>query len=101
MGPGAGAAIASALTKGAKPAADKAVDALIASPEFIAATRSSTVQGQRAAVHRLAASAAFSRFLSALKQPMPISERERWLLDALRPAPLNIMQGGREEAPTY
>lgn len=84
LGPGVGAAIASALTRGAKPAADKAVDALIASPEFIAAARAAGGSGQAAAVRSLAYSKNFTRFVRALGQPRELSNRERWLMQALQ-----------------
>lgn len=84
VGPGAGAAIASALTNGAKPAADKAIDALIASPEFLAATRTAGTPKQAAAIKHLAASKEFTRFVRALNQPRELSNRERWILDAMQ-----------------
>lgn len=84
VGPGAGAAIASALTKGAKPAADKAIDALIASPEFLAATRAAGTPKQAAAIKHLAASKEFTQFVRALNQPRELSNRERWILDAMQ-----------------
>jgi len=81
-GPGAGAAVASALTKGAKPQAIKAVDALITSPEFIAATRSAT--GSPAAVRKLAYSKMFSNFVRALGNPPAMQDRERWIAQAMQ-----------------
>lgn len=92
MGPGVGAAIASALTKGAKPAADKAVDALIASPEFAAAVRAAGSPGQATAVRSLAYSKTFTRFVRAIGQPRELSNRERWILNALQ-AENNLNRG--------
>jgi hypothetical protein len=84
LGPGVGAAIASALTRGAKPAANKAVDALIASPEFVQAVRAAGGTGQAAAARSLAYSKPFTRFVRALGQPRELSNRERWVMQALQ-----------------
>jgi hypothetical protein len=77
-GTGLAAGIASALTKG-KPNAMKAADALISSPEFLAAARS----GSPAAVRRLALSKAFADYRRALKNPRELSNPEKWIQDAL------------------
>lgn len=77
-GTGLAAGIASALTKG-KPNAMKAADALISSPEFLAAARS----GSPAAVRRLALSKAFSDYRRALKNPRELSNPEKWIQRAL------------------
>ena len=84
LGPGVGAALASALTRSAKPAADKAVDALIASPEFLQAVQASSGASQQAAVRSLAYSKPFTRFVRAIGQPRELSNRERWLMQALQ-----------------
>lgn len=78
--PGAGlaAGLASALTKG-KPNAMKAVDALISSPEFAQAVRSAG-QGD---VTRLAYSKPFTKFIRAVGNPKELTNRERWILQAL------------------
>jgi orotidine-5'-phosphate decarboxylase len=54
LGPGVGAALASALTRGAKTASGKAIDALIVSPEFARAVSQTSKPAQAAAVTRLA-----------------------------------------------
>lgn len=79
-----GAAIGSALTKGAKSAADKAIDALIAYPEFVAASRAAGSPKQASAIKHLAAPKEFTRFVHALNQPRELSNRERWILDAMQ-----------------
>lgn len=77
-GTGLAAGIASALTKG-KPNAMKAADALISSPEFLAAARA----GTPAAVRRLAISKAFRDYARALKNPRALSNPEKWIQRAL------------------
>lgn len=77
-GTGLAAGIASALTKG-KPNAMKAADALISSPEFLAAARS----GSPAAIRRLGMSKAFADYRRALKNPRELSNPEKWLQRAL------------------
>lgn len=84
LGPGVGAAIASALTRGAKPAADKAVDALISSPAFIQAAKQVGQPGQTAAVRALAYSKPFTKFVRAVGSPREMSNRERWILNAMQ-----------------
>jgi hypothetical protein len=77
-GTGLAAGIASALTKG-KPNAMKAADALISSPEFLAAARA----GTPAAARRLALSKAFADYRRALKNPRELSNPEKWIQRAL------------------
>lgn len=77
-GTGLAAGIASALTKG-KPNAMKAADALISSPEFLAAARS----GSPAAVRRLGLSKAFADYRRALNNPRELSNPEKWIQRAL------------------
>jgi hypothetical protein len=79
-GTGLSAGIASALAKG-KPNALKAADALIASPEFVQMARSG---GNPAAVRALAYSKPFTRFVRAIGQPRELSNRERWVLQAMQ-----------------
>lgn len=79
--PGAGVAagIASALTKG-KTSAMKAADALINSPEFIAAARNASKQN----VAKLAKSKPFSAFIRAAGNPREMRDREKWVTLALQ-----------------
>ncbi len=83
LGPGVGAALASALTKGARPAADRAVDALIASPEFLRAAKAAGTPAQPAAVRSFAYSKPFTLFVRAVGAPRELSNRERWVLQAI------------------
>ena len=82
--PGAGlaAGVASALTKG-KPNAMKAVDALIASPEFTEAVKQMNSGQTKAAALRLAYSKPFTKFVRAVGNPKELSNRERWILQTL------------------
>ena len=82
-GAGIGASIASALVKG-KPNTMKAVDALISSPEFEQAVKQVAATGdtQKFAA-RLAYSKPFTKFVRAVGQPQEMSNRERWILQAL------------------
>lgn len=82
-GTGLAAALGSALTKG-KPNALKAADELISSPEFIALAKQAGKPGEAAAVRRFAYSKAFTRFVRAIGQPRELSNRERWVLQALQ-----------------
>lgn len=79
--PGAGVAagIASALTRG-KTSAMKAADALINSPEFIAAARNASKQN----VAKLAKSKPFSAFIRAAGNPREMRDREKWVTLALQ-----------------
>lgn len=81
-GPGIGAAVASALSKGAKPNAIKAADALIASPEFAQLAR----QGgnQAAKVRQFAYSKPFTRYVRAVGSPRSMENREKWVLQVLQ-----------------
>lgn len=83
--PGAGvsAAIASALTKG-KPNALKAADALISSPEFSQAVKEAAQGSQKQAVARIAYSKPFTKFVRAVGNPKDMSNRERWITQALQ-----------------
>jgi len=77
------AAIDSALTQGGKNSAIKAADALIGSPEFVQMARQAgTPEAQQAAL-RLAYSRPFTKFVRAVGAPKELSNRERWILQAL------------------
>lgn len=91
--PGAGIAsgIASALTKG-KPSALKAADALISSPEFIQAAKAAGTPQQAQAARALAASKSFSKFVRAVGAPREMSNRERWIVNAMQ-AQNNLNRG--------
>lgn len=97
--PGAGisAGIASALTKG-KPNALKAADALISSPEFAAAIRSSGSESASSAAKQLARSGAFRRFYMAAKQPRELSQPERWILSSMQAEASNGTQPTAQKA---
>lgn len=83
--PGAGLAsgITSALARG-KPNVVKAVDAVIASPEFVEAAKTAGKAGQEQAARRLAYSKQFTKFVRAAGQPREMSNRERWILNAMQ-----------------
>jgi hypothetical protein len=91
--PGAGisAGIASALTKG-KPNALRAADALISSPEFIQAARAAGTPQQAQAARAMAYSKAFTKFVRAVGAPREISNRERWIVNAMQ-AQSNLNRG--------
>jgi len=83
--PGAGlsAGIASALTKG-KPNVLKAADTLIASPEFMEAVKASAAGNNKLAARKLSLSKPFIRFARALKNPPEMTNKERWIINALQ-----------------
>lgn len=81
--PGLASALASA-TMSSKPSIVQAADRLIASPEFIAAARSAGTPQQAAAARALAFSKPFTRFVRAIGQPRELSNRERWILQAMQ-----------------
>jgi hypothetical protein len=87
--PGAGisAGIASALAKG-KPNVLKAADQLIASPEFVqmakASAANTSTARSAAAARALAFSKPFTRFARALGNPRELSNRERWVMQAMQ-----------------
>ena len=83
LGPGVGAAIASALSRGAKPSAIKAADALIASPEFQQAVKQAASGEVKQASTRLAYSKPFTKFVRAIRNPKEMTNRERWIMQAL------------------
>lgn len=80
-------AVSSALNKGVKPNAIKAIDNLIASPEFIQAAKAADNAPQAAkaaAARKLAYSPAFTRYVRSLGNPRELSNRERWVLNAMQ-----------------
>lgn len=91
--PGAGIAsgIASALTKG-KPNALKAADALISSPEFLQAAKAAGNPQQAQATRALAYSKPFTKFVRAVGAPREMSNRERWIVNAMQ-AHINLNRG--------
>lgn len=84
VGPGAAAAVASALAKGAKPSAIKAVDTLIASPEFVAMVKQAGTAAEKPATLRLVHSKPFSNFVRAVGSPHEMSNREKWVTQAIQ-----------------
>lgn len=91
--PGAGisASIASALTKG-KPSALKAADALISSPEFSEAVKQAAKGETKQAALKLAYSKQFTKFVRAVGNPKEMSNRERWILQAIEASSANQRQ---------
>lgn len=81
--PGLASALASATMTG-KPSIMQAADRLIASPEFIAAARAAGTKQQAAAARALAYSKPFTRFVRAIGQPRELSNRERWVMQAMQ-----------------
>src|SRR6185369_8253976 len=96
-GHGAGLAMGlfSALKGGAKPSAVKAIDEMLTSPEFmqLASSAAGSAQ-QQTAVRAFAYSKAFTKFARAIGQPRELSNRERWVMQALQ-AQNNADQKGR------
>jgi len=86
-GPGVGAAFASALAKGAKPEAIKAVDKLLTSPEFTELARR-TAHGvrpeQQDAIRRFVQSPGWRRFAHVMKMPGNGTASQRWVTQALQ-----------------
>lgn len=91
--PGAGisASIASALTKG-KPSALKAADALISSPEFNEAVKQAAKGESKKAALKLAYSKPFTKFVRSIGNPKELSNRERWILQAIEASSANQKQ---------
>ncbi|CAB4123403.1 LT_GEWL domain containing protein [uncultured Caudovirales phage] len=92
LGPGVGAAIASALSRGAKPSVMKAADALIASPEFQQAVKQAATGETKQAAVRLAYSKPFTKFVRAVGSPKEMTNRERWIMQALEASSNNQKQ---------
>lgn len=86
-GPGVGAAFASALAKGAKPEAIKAVDKLLTSPEFTELARR-TAHGvrpeQQDAIRRFVQSPGWRRFAHVMKMPGNATASQQWVTQALQ-----------------
>lgn len=83
-GAGMSAAIASALTKGAKTPAAEAIDKLIVSPEFAQLAKTPAGAAREAAAKRLSRSQAFRRFVAAAGSPRELSNKERWILQSMQ-----------------
>lgn len=81
--PGMASALMSATMRN-KPSIVQAADKLIASPEFIAAAKQAGQPGQAAAVRTLAYSKPFTKYVRALGAPREMSNRERWILNAMQ-----------------
>jgi len=85
-GHGAGVAMGvfSALRGGAKPSAIKAIDELLTSPEFMQLARNAGTTSQASAVRSLAFSKGFNKFARAVGNPREMSNRERWIANAMQ-----------------
>jgi hypothetical protein len=85
-GHGAGLAmgVMSALKGNAKPNAVKAIDELLTSPEFQHLAATAGTARQQETVRAFAYSKAFTKFARAVGNPRELSNRERWVLDALQ-----------------
>lgn len=86
--PGFASALQTALNQN-RPTIAQAADKLITSPEFIALVRTQAATGatdaqRRAAARSFAYSRPFVRFARALGNPREMSNRERWVLQALQ-----------------
>ncbi len=86
--PGFASALQTALNQN-RPTIAQAADRLITSPEFIALVRAQARDGatageRQAAARRFAYSRPFARFARALGNPRAMSNRERWVLQALQ-----------------
>lgn len=82
--PGAGIAsgIASAMTRGKKPSAIKAVDEFLASPEFIMGARAAASGQTQQAAKKIAKSASFKKLARQINSP-ELSDPQRWLNQAM------------------
>jgi hypothetical protein len=85
-GHGAGLAMGlmSAIKGNAKPNAIKAIDELLTSPEFQQLASAGGTPKQAEAVRSFAYSKAFTKFARAVGNPRELSNRERWVLQALQ-----------------
>jgi len=81
-GAGLASGIASALTKG-KTNVMKAADALISSPEYLAAVKAAGTPGAPQAARRLSMSKVFKEFAREVKAPREMSQPEKWILRSL------------------
>lgn len=93
-GHGAGLAMGlfSALKGSNKPSALKALDEVLTSPEFVQMARAAGTPGQQEAARKLAFSQAFTRFARAVGNSSELSDRQRFILNALQGA--NAANGG-------
>jgi len=82
VGASVGTLIRNALL-GARTPALEAVDRLITSAEFMKAVNLAIKQQPKKAARILAFSKPFKDFQSTLKDPIPLSDRERWVLQAI------------------
>jgi len=81
--PGLATVLQSAMKTG-KTDAMKAADALITSPEFVALVNAASTSGEKAALHRFAASAVLKRYMTEIGGPREMSAKERWVMGALQ-----------------
>lgn len=81
--PGLASALASATMRN-RPSILQAADALIASPEFIAAAKAAGTPSQQKAAAALAYSKPFTKFVRAVGNPETMTDRERWVLQAMQ-----------------
>jgi hypothetical protein len=95
VGPGFASAIQTALNSN-RPTIAQAADSLITSPQFVNMVRAqasnATAAAKQDALRRFAYSREFTRYARALGNPREMSNRERWVLQALQAQ----NQSGRE-----
>lgn len=96
-GHGAGLAMGvfSALKGTAKPNAIKALDELLTSPEFLNLARSQKTPGEPKAIKEFALSKAFNKFSAAVGKAPELSNRERFVLNALQESHANGGENAR------
>ena len=82
-GAGMATAVISALKTGAKTDAVKAVDTMMASPEFQSAARQISVGNVKQGSSILAYSKPFLKFSRALGNPREMTNKEQWIMQAL------------------
>lgn len=87
-GSGLAAGIAAALMKG-KNNVFKAADSLISSPEFILSVKQAAKGHKKQAAIKLSQSKAFNKFVKSIGNPKEISDKPKWILDALQKTPLS------------
>lgn len=75
---------ASGLRAGWKPGAFEAADKLLASPDFVRLARAATPAERDVAARQFAHSRAFARFMRMLGSPHVMTDRERWVLQAVQ-----------------
>lgn len=89
--PGLASALMSATMK-SKPSIAQAADKLITSSEFTQAVRSQGTPAAASAARSLAYSKPFTKFVRAMGSPREMSNRERWIVNAMQ-AQNNLNQG--------